>query len=53
LDYAFKVTRGAGIDGQHDGIVYKNLLACYAHLRNTEQSPWVKNFVNFVRQQAQ
>lgn len=52
LVYAFKVTRGTGIDGQHDGIVYKNLLACYAHMRNTEQSPWVKNFVNFVRQQA-
>ena len=52
LDYAFNVTRGAGIDGKHDGIVYKNMLACYAHLRNTEQSPWVENFVNFVRQQA-
>ena len=52
LDYAFNVTRGAGIDGKHDGIVYKNMLACYAHLRNTEQSPWVENFINFVRQQA-
>lgn len=53
LDFAFKVTRGTGIDGQHDGIIYKNLVACYAHLRNTEQSPWVSNFVKFVRQQAQ
>ncbi len=49
LDYAFRVERGRGIDGQHDGIVYKNLLANYAHLRHTEQSPWVSRFVNFVR----
>lgn len=50
MDFAFKVLRGHGIDGNHDGIVYKNLLACYVHLRNTEQSPWVSNFVDFVRQ---
>jgi cobyrinic acid a,c-diamide synthase len=47
--YAYKVLRGTGIDGRHDGIVYKNTLACYAHLRNTRQSPWVKGFVDFVR----
>ncbi len=47
-DYAFRVKRGSGIDGEHDGIVYKNLLACYAHLRNTQQSPWAPRFVEFV-----
>jgi cobyrinic acid a,c-diamide synthase len=49
LVYAFDVKRGTGIDGSHDGIVYKNLLANYAHLRNTRQSPWVPGFVDFVR----
>lgn len=49
LVYAFNVKRGTGIDGQHDGIVYKNLLANYAHMRNTQQSPWVQGFVNHVR----
>lgn len=49
LSYAYKVKRGTGIDGQHDGIIYKNLMACYAHLRDTQQSPWVRNFVEFVR----
>lgn len=50
LVYAYKVKRGAGIDQKQDGIVYKNLLASYAHLHNTRQSPWVEGFVNFVRQ---
>lgn len=52
LSYAFEVTRGTGIDGKHDGYVYKNLIANYAHLRNTQQSPWVGKFVNFVRQHS-
>ena len=47
--YAYEVKRGTGIDGQHDGIVYKNMMACYAHLRNTKQSPWTTGFVRFVR----
>ena len=34
LKYAYEVKRGHGIDGHHDGIVYKNLLASYAHLRS-------------------
>lgn len=49
LVYAFMVNRGTGINGKQDGIVYKNLLANYAHLHNTKQSPWVRGFVNFVR----
>jgi cobyrinic acid a,c-diamide synthase len=48
--YAFNVTRGTGIDGKHDGIVYKNLLANYSHLRNTRQSPWISGFIKLVRE---
>lgn len=46
----YKVLRGFGIDGQKDGLIYKNLLACYAHLRDTGQNHWTKRFVDFVRQ---
>jgi len=49
LDFAYQVDRGFGVDGQHDGIVYKNLLANYSHMRNTEMNPWVPHFVDFVR----
>jgi len=46
----YKVLRGYGIDGQQDGLIYKNLLACYAHLRDTRQNHWTRRFVDFVRQ---
>lgn len=48
-DYAYVVMRGTGIDGQHDGIVYKNLVAGFAHLRDTEANRWTRRFVEFVR----
>ncbi len=47
--FAYQVTRGHGVDGQHDGIVYRNVLASYAHLRTAAGSNWVSAFVNFVR----
>ncbi len=50
LVYAYEVLRGAGIDGRHDGIVHKNLLAGFAHLRDTEANRWTRRFVGFVRQ---
>ena len=46
----YRVLRGFGIDGQKDGLIYKNLLACYAHLRDTGQNHWTRRFVDFVRQ---
>jgi len=49
VQFAYKVKRGAGIDGRHDGIMVKNLLANYSHLRNVKNNPWVSRFVEFVR----
>lgn len=50
LTFAYEVVRGAGVDGRHDGIVYKNLLAGYAHLRDLAGSRWVSRFLAFVRE---
>lgn len=50
LVYAYDVLRGSGVDGAHDGIVYKNLFACYAHQRDLEDNHWAARFVNFVRE---
>jgi cobyrinic acid a,c-diamide synthase len=47
--FAYRMLRGSGIDGQHDGWVYKNLLASYTHMRNTGQYPWAQRFVEFIR----
>ena len=49
LRFAYRVERGHGLDGVHDGIVYRNLLASYAHLRDTRSHPWAARFVEFVR----
>jgi cobyrinic acid a,c-diamide synthase len=49
LTYAYQVLRGDGIDGSHDGVVYKNTLASYIHLRDVENNRWTQRFVEFVR----
>ncbi len=49
--FAYQVLRGKGIHQQRDGLVYKNLLASYTHLRNTSANPWVKRFLQFVQTQ--
>ena len=49
FEYAYRVERGFGLDGVHDGIVYRNLLASYAHRRDTRSHPWARRFVEFVR----
>lgn len=47
-EYAFRVTRGAGIDGKRDGIVYKNVTAGFAHLHALGCPRWARDFVNFA-----
>ena len=49
LTFAYEVLRGTCIDGRHDGIVIHNLLACYSHMRDTQQHHWARRFVGFVR----
>ena len=49
-NYAYKVTRGHGIDGENDGIVIHNMLANFCHFRDTDKTRWVDRFVEFVRE---
>ncbi len=49
LHYAYDVARGTGIDGRHDGMLYKNTLACYTHMRDLSSNHWTSRFVAFVR----
>ncbi len=46
--YAYRIIRGQGIDGTKDGLIYKNTLASYAHLQDTEKHHWVKRFIDFI-----
>ncbi len=47
--FAYRVRRGHGIDGHNDGVVYRNTLASYSHLRDGAGSGWVRPFVEFAR----
>ena len=47
--FAYAVERGVGIDGKHDGWLYKNLLASYSHLRDTRKNHWAERFVRYIQ----
>ncbi|OOZ37464.1 cobyrinate a,c-diamide synthase [Solemya velesiana gill symbiont] len=49
VQFAYDVKRGAGIDGQHDGLVYKNVLASYTHLRDVGGNCWTQRFVDHIK----
>lgn len=48
--FVYKVTRGHGIDGKHDGYVKNNLLASYCHLRSVSNCHWAPRFVAHIKQ---
>ncbi len=47
--YAYKVIRGHGIDGEHDGLIINNLMACFSHQRSLSTNKWAERFVSFVQ----
>ncbi|MCF8011471.1 MAG: hydrogenobyrinic acid a,c-diamide synthase (glutamine-hydrolyzing) [Clostridiales bacterium] len=50
LQQAWEVTRGHGIDGQVDGFVYKNVLACYTHLHALGTPCWAPALVHKAKE---
>ena len=53
VSFAYRVQRGHGIDGRHDGVRVHKLLASYAHLRNDAGSAWAPRFAAYVRSQRE
>ena len=49
LQFGYLVQRGNGIDGKHDGIVYRRVLASFAHQRHAVRNPWASRFVDYIR----
>lgn len=52
VGFAYDVVRGAGIDGSHDGMLWRNVLAAYSHQRHVRRNPWTMRFVEHVRRCA-
>jgi cobyrinic acid a,c-diamide synthase len=48
VHYAYRITRGNGVDGLNDGIVYKNVLASYMHLHARGVPSWAKHFIKLA-----
>ncbi len=45
LKFAYKIKRGKGVDGEHDGILKKNTLANYIHLHVLSYPQMIKRFL--------
>jgi len=46
--FAYEITRGHGIDGKRDGIVYNNMMASYLHLHALGTPEWAESFISLV-----
>jgi len=46
VETAFQVQRGHCLDGQRDGIVYRNVLATYSHVHALAAPEWAKCFAD-------
>lgn len=47
MRFAFRVRRGTGIDGQRDGLIYRNVLASYAHFHAAGSPGWAAFLAKF------
>lgn len=50
--FAYRMLRGQGITGRHDGIVTANTLASFSHQRGVGIEPWPARFAAFMRRCA-
>ncbi len=48
-DFAFRVKRGYGTDGRHDGLIVGKTVATFSHHRSVGRCDWVTRFLAFVR----
>ena len=48
-EFCRTVTRGFGTDGKQDGLRKANTLAGFIHLKHTSSTPWVTDFLDFVK----
>ena len=49
MEYIYKVKRGMGIDGEHDGLLVKKTIASYMHLHVLSYPQMVGNFLKSAR----
>jgi cobyrinic acid a,c-diamide synthase len=48
LGFAYRLKRGHGIDGEVDGIIYKNVFAAYTHLHALGTPEWAEAIISLA-----
>ncbi len=48
-NFAFRVHRGHGINGEYDGLHYKNVVAVYNHIHAVAERDWAGQFIEMAR----
>jgi cobyrinic acid a,c-diamide synthase len=48
LKFGYLIRRGQGVDGQRDGVIYKNMLATFTHLHALGVPQWAESFVSLA-----
>lgn len=49
VNFVYKVRRGHGIDGKHDGLLYRNVFGSYNYIHALGTKEWATNFVAAAR----
>jgi cobyrinic acid a,c-diamide synthase len=52
VKFAYQISRGHGIDGQRDGVLYKNVFAAYTHLHALGTPSWAEAFVSLAAKEG-
>jgi cobyrinic acid a,c-diamide synthase len=52
VKFAYQIRRGHGIDGQRDGVLYKNIFAAYTHLHALGTPSWAEAFVSLTAKEG-
>jgi len=52
VKFAYQIKRGHGIDGQRDGVLYKNIFAAYTHLHALGTPSWAEAFVSLAAREG-
>ncbi len=47
VDFAYRVIRGHGIDGRHDGLLFRRIFASYAHIHVDGAPGWARFLAEF------
>jgi cobyrinic acid a,c-diamide synthase len=52
VKFAYQIRRGHGIDGQRDGVLYKNIFAAYTHLHALGTPSWAEAFISLAAKEG-